>query len=188
MTTNTLDLYGMPAEYVALADLPMEAPVNPESFEDLSAMLDALAVVKAEDKVLALAKVCQQLEAEAAMLLDRATAITARAQSRTNRVEHLKRYIKGLLEGFGLDKVKDPFVSVWLQANPPSVDVVDEAAVPDQFKRATWAGLPSRLPAELRAEASEQVLRQAILAAVKETGEVIPGIEIITDRKNLRIR
>jgi len=158
VTTNTLDLYNLEPEYVALADLPMEAPVAPESFEDLSTVLDAFAAVKAEAKVLSLAKVCQQLESEAAMLTERAKAIEARAASRRNRVEHLKRYMKGLLEGFGLDKVKDLYVSVWLQANPPSVEVVDEAAVPGEYKRATWAGLPSRLPPELLAEATEQVM------------------------------
>ena len=183
MTTLTLDLYGLTDEYVALADSSIEA-----EGEDFTAMLDALAEIAAEEKVLRLAKVVGHLSDEAAILDERARQIQLRAQSRRNRVDHLKRFMTMLMEGHHIDKTKDPFVTVWLQGSPPSVNVVDEALVPAMYKRATVVMPLDELPKELREIATVQVMKAQIMADCKEDGEVPAGVEVITGQRHLRIK
>ena len=49
-----------------------------------------------------------------------------------------------------IQKVKDAFVTVWTQASPPSVQVLDELAVPAEYQRAVLRLPYSSVPAELR--------------------------------------
>jgi hypothetical protein len=179
-------LYELSPEYAALAELPMERPEEGdyafEGYEAVAPLFDALAAVNAE------AKVCAQLEAEAAMLLQHAQQIELRAQARLNRVKHLERFMGMLLEGFGVAKVKDAFVSVWLQKSSPAVEVTDEAAVPAAFKRATLTLPVEELPADLASRATVAVQKGAIAEHIRETGEVPAGVEWVTDRRHLRRR
>ena len=47
----------------------------------------------------------------------------------------LRDYLKGQMERTGIPRVKNPWVSVRIQPNPPSVVIEDETLVPDRFKQ-----------------------------------------------------
>src|SRR5438093_4513917 len=129
-------LFDLEPQYAILVDLPLEAPAGeddkpPDLAEALVALQDEIT-----PKVLALAKVVRTLEAEAELLEQHARSLNAKAQTRRRRVDVITRCVKLEMEAGSIEKARDPLVSVWLQTSPPSVDVLDEQAVPPEFQRA----------------------------------------------------
>src|SRR6266545_1853179 len=168
----SLPIYELPSDYAALADLPIEAPQDHATLQELEAALEELRD-ELLPKLLSLAKVVRTLEAEAELLEEHGRALMARAGTRRRRLEFLKRWMQLQMEGAGVDRAKDPFVTVWLQASPPSIDVVDEAAVPAEFKRVTLKMPLSLVPPGLKGLIQTcDVDRATILDLLKRTGEL----------------
>ena len=183
----SLDLYALDPQYSALAELPLEAD---DAGDEAAALCQALEAIRdeARDKALALAKVVKCLEAEVRLLEDHTRLLQAKAQARRERAEYLRKLIRLELEAAGLDKVKDPFVTAWLQQSPYSVEVVDEGSVPPEFMRAVLRLPYALVPSELRGHLQHlDVNRAAILELVRRTGEVPDGITVRTDKNHLRI-
>ena len=183
----SLPLFDLTPEYAALADLPAESVPESQktSFEEaLDEIQDQLA-----PKLLALAKVVRILEAEADVLEQHARNIDARAGTRRRRTEHLKRWIHLQMEGAGLEKLKDPQVTLWLHQSPASVEVLDERLVAAEFKRATLK-LPLALvpPGLVGYVHTCDVDRAAVHDLLRTTGELPDGIEYRYGRRHLRIR
>ena len=89
----------------------------------------------------------------------------------------------------GVDRLKDPFVTVWLRSSPPAVDIVEEALVPPEFSRAVLRLPLNLVPIELQGFLQHLDFdRNAILNLVKDTGEIPPGTVIRSGERHLRIR
>ena len=184
-----LPIYELPSNYAALADLPIEAPVAGQtSPQELEAALDEIRD-ELVPKLLSLAKVVRTLEAEAELLEEHGRALMARAGTRRRRLEFLKRWMQLQMEGAGVDRAKDAFVTVWLQASPPSIDVVDEAAVPAEFKRVTLKMPLSLVPPGLVGLVQTcDVDRMGLREWITRTGEVPNGVAYRSNCKHLRLR
>ena len=183
----TLHLYEIEPPYLALADLPMEN----EEQNDNVALCEALEAIKdeASQKALSLAKVVKSLEAELEVLEEHTRLLQSKAQSRRDRIAFLRSVIRLELEAAGLDRLRDPLVTVWLQKSPPSVAVLDETAIPPEFMRAVLRLPFASVPEDLRVYLQHlDVDRSSILELVKRTGEVPDGVSIRTGERHLRIR
>lgn len=86
-------------------------------------------------KVQAYAHVCERLEAEGEALGELAAAYRTRADKRSNVVKRLKARLQAEFERLGVDKVKTPTVTAYLQQSPPAVEltVLDDSEVPDDY-------------------------------------------------------
>jgi hypothetical protein len=179
----TTQLFEIPQSYERFADFDL-----PDDGAELeSAIADVSDEVTAS--VLSLAKVVLAIEAEAVLLEQHVRTMNAKAGARRRRAEYLKRWVKLQMEGAGLDRVKDPFVSVWLQKSPPAVEVLDEAAIPPEFLRAVLRLPFAAVPAELRGFLHHlDVDRAAILELSKRTGEIPSGVRIRNGERHLRMR
>lgn len=139
---------------------------------EFTAALDQLAGDIAE-KVEGIAVVIRQLEVEETAFRSEAERLLVNARFRANRIASLKQYLQENLERAGQDRVMSGLFTVTLQASPPSVRVIDAAAVPDRFQRV----VPSYI----------EVDKAAVLAHWRETHETPSGVEI-TQGRYLRIR
>src|SRR5689334_8078632 len=92
------------------------------------------------------------------------------------------------MEADSVTKIKDAFVTVWLQKSPPSIEVLDEAAVPAEYRRVTLRLPLSCLPPDLwdYVQATD-VDRQGIHELLKQTGELPAGVAYRQDQRHLRI-
>jgi len=180
-------LYDLGPEYDSLTDLPMEAPNLSEDPQQLAQALEALRE-ELNPKLLSLAKVVRTLEAQAGLLEEHGRSLMGRASTRRVRVDHLKRWMQLQMEGAALERLKDPFVTLWLQKSPPSIAVLNEEAVPAEYKRVTLR-LPLSLvpPGLLGLVQTCDIDRTAIHELIKATGELPPGVEYLCDRRHLRI-
>jgi hypothetical protein len=184
----SLNLYHLEPQYAALAELPLEID---DAGDGAAAVHQALEAIRdeARDKALALAKVVKCLDAEVRVLEEHTRLLQSKVQARRDRVEYLRKLIRLELEAAGLDGVKDPFITVWLQLSPPSVDVIDEQSVPPEFMRAVLRLPYGLVPSSLRGHLQHlDVDRAAILELVKRTGEIPSGVEVHSNERHLRIR
>jgi len=163
----TIKLYELTDAYVRILALAEEAE-DGEWLEALAGLQGAI-----EEKAENTAKMIRSLEADAETFRAEAERMLAISKSRQNRVTSLKDYLKANLEAAGMDKVKGQLFTVSLQSSPPSCRVMDEAAIPIEYQRV----IPARIEVDAR----------AIIAHWRDTGEAIPGVEVVQS-KHLRIR
>src|SRR6186997_3060069 len=123
----TTQLYDLRAEYASLADLPMEAPNLSDDPHELAQELEAIRE-EFNPKLLSLAKVVRTLESEAGLLEEHGRSLIGRASSRRLRADYLKRWMQLQLEDAEVERLKDPFVTLWLQKSAPSIAVLNEEA------------------------------------------------------------
>jgi hypothetical protein len=182
----TLGLYELAAPYEALAEVA--ADEDKACGDTFFAAVEAIRDESAQ-KALSLAKVVKCLEAEVQILEEHTRLLQTRAQTRRDRIAFLRNLIRLELGASGLDRVRDPLITVWLQSAPPAVIVTDEAAVPPEFMRAVLRLPFALVPPDLRGHLQHlDVDRASILELVKRIGEVPAGVAIRTGERHLRIR
>ena len=96
----------------------------------LGADLDALELAK-EEKVLNVAKVIKNYQAEAEALDAEIKRLRAKKATAEGKIEYLKGYLANNLQPG--EKFSDGVLSVSWKKNPPKVVVEDDTRVPDQF-------------------------------------------------------
>ena len=138
-----------------------------EDFEVALGQIEDAFEAKAEN----VAKVIQELEAEAKAYEDEISRMAGVKAARENRVKSLKGYLQANMEAAGIEKIKGSVLSVALQNSPPSCEIVDESLVPDAFKEE---------------RTTIYVNRKDILDEWK-AGHEVPGTAL-TQSKHIRIR
>ncbi len=79
------------------------------------------------------------LEYEAKALRSEAARLAARASSREALQARLKEFVREGMLVAGVDKVKDPRLTVWIQAEADKIEWPGEDwAIPEPYRRAKW--------------------------------------------------
>lgn len=90
-----------------------------------------------------------------------------------NKYTKFKECTKECMEQGGFTKIETPIGTLSIAKNPISVEIYDEAQIPDEYKTKVI---------EIKVD------KTAIKKALKETGEIIPGTRIIDNKTSLRIK
>ena len=129
---SSLRLYPIADDYLTalealaeLDDLPAEAIAD--TLEGLSGTC--------QDQAAHVAAYLRTLDAEAAAIADARQAMERREEALRRHAGRLRDYLKNQMERTGIARVQNPWVSVRVQPNPPSVVIEDETMVPDRFKQ-----------------------------------------------------
>lgn len=159
-----MKLYELAQNYAQLLEMAeeMESDALVDTLESLQ---DAI-----EEKAENIAKLVKNLEADVKIIKEEEQRLAERRRAIEVKIERLKTYLQEQLETAGIEKVKRPTITVAIQANPPSVDVIDETAIPSDF-------LIPQAP---------KVDKRSILERLKK-GEAIPGVTL-KQTKGVRIR
>lgn len=144
---------------------------NLENIDDEVAVATAMDAVDAalEEKLESTAKVIRNLEAEADALEAEEKRLKARKTAVKNRIADIKGYVQGNLEAMGKDKVSSGIFKWSIQANAPSVNILDESLIPDDY----W---------KIERKPMKTEIKKAI-----EAGELTEGAELVRT-KSLRLR
>jgi selenocysteine lyase/cysteine desulfurase len=103
--------------------------LDEQTFQDtLQAIEEAF-----EDKTENMAKLIKCLEADCKAIKEEEQRLADRRKALENRVSNIKEYLFNQLEVAGVDKVKRPTITVSIQLNNPSVEVLDESIVPSDL-------------------------------------------------------
>jgi hypothetical protein len=130
--THSLALYQLSGNYLQALDfltdpelnIPIEA-VN-DTLEDLTGEL--------EDKAVNIAKFIRNLEATADAIKKAEVDMAKRRKAFENRVQWLKDYLKTNMEATGITQIDCPYFKLSIAKNPPSLELFDSQAVPDEYK------------------------------------------------------
>ena len=95
--------------------------------------------------------------------------LAGRRRALESKKKSVKNYLEMQLKAMEIDKVKTSLFTVSIQNNAPSVKIVDEKAIPEDFFKYT-----------------KSIVKKDILGALKD-GEEVPGAKIKQTR-TLRIR
>jgi Gp157 protein len=157
MSISTLRLYEIADNYLqALEDLA--------EFEDLPAevIADTLEGLQGsfEVKTVSVGAYIKTLEAEASAIGEACKSMERRQNALERHAERLREYLKLQMERtrlrrikVPLERTKAPCIILRLQANPPSVVVEDEEAIPECYKQQviTTKVLKSEIARDLKA-------------------------------------
>ena len=129
---STLRLY-------EIADTYLHALENLADVEDLpeQAIADTLEGLQGEfeTKAINVAGYIRNIEAEASAVGQARKGMERRQRSLTRHAERLREYVKNHMERTGLPKLKNHYLMLRVQNNPPSVVVDDEKSIPSEYKR-----------------------------------------------------
>lgn len=129
---STLRLYQIADDYLnALEALAELENLPPEAIADT---LEGLSGTF-QDKAANVAAYIRTLEAEAAAIADARKAMEQRENALERHAARLRDYLKGQMERTGIPRVKNAWVTVRVQPNPPSVVIDDETLLPNRFKQ-----------------------------------------------------
>lgn len=144
---------------------------NLENIDDEVAVAAAMDAVDAalEEKLESTAKVIRNLEAEADGLEAEEKRLKARKMAVRNRIADIKGYVQQNLEAMGKDNVTSGIFKWSIQANAPSVNILDEDLIPDAY----W---------KIERKPMKTEIKKAI-----EAGELTEGAELVRT-KSLRLR
>lgn len=90
-----------------------------------------------------------------------------------NRLIKFKEYVKGCMEKSGFTKIETELGSLTITKNPVSVEIINEAEIPEKFKEEVI---------------TIKIDKTAIRNHFKETGEIPSGVNINTQNTSLRIK
>lgn len=89
------------------------------------------------------------------------------------RLEKFKEYVKDCMEQNGIMKVETSIGSMTIAKNPISVEIENEDEIPSEFKQEII---------------TTKIDKMAIKNHFKETGEIVNGVNILTNNTSLRIK
>lgn len=117
------------------------------------------------------AVVIQTLENMAALQKAEGKRLVDKARANETHANRLRDYAKRCMQQLGIQRIEAGTHTLSLRLNPPSVVVLDAAAVPGEFQRTT---------------VTVDVDKRAILDAFKATGEIPPGVDVVRN-ESLRL-
>ncbi len=164
-----MKLYELTDQYRQVLDQLSEPEDDDSEDERCRMLLEGLGEAF-DDKVLGIAKVIRSMDADVAAIAAEVDRLQARKRHLAGRIDWLKRYLLGEMEAVGRDRIRGSTLTVSLATSPPSCELVSFGQVPEEFKR-------------VKVDAD----RAAILRHFRQTGEVVPGTTVITDRRYVRI-
>jgi len=122
-------------------------------------------------KAFGLAVIIQSMDHKAGRLKEEEQRLYAKRKAAENTAERLRAYALAQLQAMSLERLDYGTHTLSRVLNPPSVNVLDAAAVPHEFERT---------------KITVETDKRAILEHFKTTGEIVAGVEIVrTERLSI---
>lgn len=159
-------LYEIKGQFKALLEMADECNLTQDDIKDTLEGLD----YELEEKADAYAKVIRTLECDVDSVDAEINRLTDKKRRIQNNIGSMKRSLESTMLELGKKKIKTPLFGFNIQKNPPSVNILDESKVPDNF----------------RIKQPDKIDRKSIIAELKESGNT-DWAELV-QTESLRIR
>ena len=165
-------LYELTNRYSIIRDMldrDTQEITREEINESLSSIEDDIRL-----KIGSIGKLVLELKSDIVAVKAEEDRLARRRQGYTSKMEWLKLYLLAEMTSTNIVKVKEDVISVSVQNSPPSCEVTELEQIPEQYIRV----IPEQHEADKR----------LIIEHFKDTGEIIPGVDLIRDKKHVVIR
>lgn len=126
---TNLALYQIADQYLAdmqkLQDMELDDQTLMDTLEGLSGELE----VKATN----VAMFVRNLESSAEAIKAAEKAMAERRKAIEAKAERIRQYLLENMQRTGITKIESPYLAIGLRKNPPSVEVIDQALIPDEY-------------------------------------------------------
>lgn len=158
-----------------LTDAQLQLQQMLDDDTDNETLLDTLQSIEeaTEDKINGIVYILKNKERRIEALKATEKEFTTKRRAEENNVKRLKELIEMYLHATQKRKVETDKFTVRIQKNAPSLEVVDEDSIPDD-----WFIVP---------EAKPRLDKRNLLKHIKETGEIIEGVEV-KQTESIRIK
>lgn len=153
-------LYELTGQFNRVAEMLLDNENNQAAIDTLEAI-----DLSIEDKAEGYAKLIRNMEADSKAIAEEIKSQQDRKRINDNKINNMKQSLEEAMKSIGKTKFKTPLFSFNIQKNQPSVEIIDESLIPDEFKH-TEIKIDKKL--------------------IKDAGGV-PGVEI-KQTESLRIR
>ncbi len=126
-------LYEIANEYQSILEQTFDQDTG-EVNETALAKLEALQV-DMQQKTIAVASYIKNLDAERKAIEEAKQAMADREKRLEKRVSYLTAYLQSNMERCAINEITSPYFVVKLKKCPLSTDILDENALPDEYKR-----------------------------------------------------
>lgn len=160
-----MKLFELTSQYqrvLAMVDEEADMDVIRDTLESIEGLIT--------DKAESIAKLIKSIEADEQAIKAEEERLYNRRKALENRRNSIKEYLETQLISAGIDKVKGTLFTISIQNNPPSVNIQDDATVPDKY----YVPQPPKLD------------KKALIEDLK-AGAIIEGISL-QHTKGVRIR
>ena len=161
-------LFELAADFRALADKLADSDLDQQTIADT---LDG-ASGDLEEKIINTAKYYRNEESDADRIEEAAKQMLARAKTKRNHANNIKKYLADRMEHAGLQKVNSPWFVVSIAKNPEALIVDDMEAIPRDYL--------NEVPASF-------VIDNARIKQALKDGYTVPGARL-TRGTSLRIK
>jgi hypothetical protein len=127
-----MQLYKIASEYkLAFDKMSDDEELTPEIIED------SLVDVKDEfeNKVINVSYGIKNMEAEALAIKNAEKEMAIRRRNLENQIQRIKDYLQSNMEKCAITEIKCPYFKIRIKKCPPSVQIFEDDAVPDEFMR-----------------------------------------------------
>lgn len=166
---SNLSLYNITDKFIEIMDKVQDGEITEEEYNELGQEL----AVALQNKSIGIIGYIQNKEA----LIDAVDTQIKRLQelkkAESNSIDKFKQYVKENMEKLGIQKLETEIGKMSITKNPLSVEIQNEDEIPADFKQEV---------------VTTKIDKTAIKNYFKETGEIVPGARIISDKTSLRIK
>ena len=159
-------LYEIKDQFKQLLEMADEYNLSQTDIKDTLEGLD----YELEEKADSYGKVIRALEGDVDCLDAEIKRLTEKKKRIQNNIASMKKNLENTMIEVGKKKIKTPLFGFNIQKNPPSVNILDESKVPDNF----------------RIKQPDKIDRKAIINELKESGDTEWAKLVQTE--SLRIR
>lgn len=124
-----MKLYEITGEILELLTMAEDLELDQKMIRDTMEGLD----FEFEEKAEAYAKVVKTLEMDIAGLDEEIQRMTKRKATIKNNIDRLKKSLENAMIATGKRKFKTALFGFGIQKNPPSLNVLDESKIPEEF-------------------------------------------------------
>lgn len=166
---SNLSLYNITDKFIEIMDKVQDGEITEEEYNELGQEL----AVALQNKSIGIIGYIQNKEA----LIDAVDTQIKRLQelkkAESNSIDKFKQYVKENMEKLGIQKLETEIGKMSITKNPLSIEIQNEDEIPAEFKQEV---------------VTTKIDKTAIKNYFKETGEIVPGARIISDKTSLRIK
>ena len=166
---NSLSLYNITNKFVELMDRAQEGELTEEEYNQLGEEL-AIQLQQKSSNIIGYTK---NIESLINAMKEEEKRISDNRKALENKLDKFKQYVKDNMERLNITKIETELGTLSIANNPISVEITNEDEIPNEFKQEI---------------VTIKVDKTAIKNHFKETGEILPGTQIIDNKTNLRIK
>lgn len=166
---SSLTLYNITNKFVELMDKAENEELTPEEVQAISLELEKELTTKSSNII----GYIKNAESLINAIKDEEVRLEGMRKTGERKLEQFKTYVLDNMNRLGFVEIPTELGSLKVAKNPISIEILNENEVPNEFKKE---------------KTTISIDKTAIKNHFKETGEIVSGTRVVTEKMSLRIK